>query len=138
MSGHTKSLESLLDDLRALRDRMVPMFEALCEEWENRTEPDYPVIIDNVEQGGYFGINIDPGYGLYLMIDDGQVIAQLNVVAWRTDVRSAANQEKFASKPAGGWKIASPQMSDNELRNLLAELLAHWNVQPLVIRITDS
>ncbi len=138
MSAQAHSLEQLLENLRQLRDRMVPMFEALNEEWDNRTEEGYPIIFDNVEAGGYFGINLDPGYGLYVMIEDGQIIAQLNVIAWRTDVRSAANREKFASAPAGGWKLVSPEMSDNELRNLLAELLAHWNVQPLVIRVTDS
>lgn len=117
---------------------MVPMLEALSEEWDNRTGPGYPVISDNVDSGGYFGINLDPGYGLYIMIDEGQIVAQLNVIAWRTDVRTAANQEKFSSLPAGGLKPVSPAMSDNELRNLISELLSHWNVQPLVIRVTDS
>jgi hypothetical protein len=138
MSAQANPMKKLIEDLRLLRDRMVPMLEALSEEWNNRTEPGYPVISDNVESGGYFGINLDPGYGLYVIIEDGQIIAQLNVIAWRTDVRSAANREKFASQPAGGVKLVSPEMSDNELRNLISELLAHWNVQPLVIRVTDS
>ncbi len=138
MSGQANPMQELLDDLQQLRDRMIPLFEALTEEWSTRTEPGYPVIFDNVESGGYFGVNLDPGYGLYVMIDDGQIIAQLNVIAWRTDVRSAANREKFTSLPAGGVKPVSPDMSDNQLRNLLSELLAHWNVQPLVIRVTDS
>jgi hypothetical protein len=138
MSAQPNPMEKLLDDLRLLRDRMVPMFEALAEEWNDRTEPGFPVIYDNVESGGYFGINLDPGYGLYIMIDDGQIFAQLNVITWRTDVRSAANREKFSSLPSGGLKPASPEMTDNELRNLISELIAHWNVQPLVIRVTDS
>ncbi|MFW6075907.1 MAG: hypothetical protein ACOC9Y_09950 [Chloroflexota bacterium] len=138
MSGQAKSLNDLLSDLRELRDRMVPMFEALREEWESRTDPGYPVILDNVETGGYFGIALDPGYGLYIMIDEGQIIAQINVIKWRTDVRSAANYEKFSSLPGGGVKPVTPEMSDNQLRNLISELLVHWNVQPLVIRVTDS
>lgn len=138
MSAHSQALQNLLDELSLLRDRMVPMFEALTEEWNNRTEAGYPVIFDNVESGGYFGVNLDPGYGLYVMIDEGQIVAQLNVIAWRTDVRSAANREKFSSLPAGGIKQVSAGMSDNELRNMISELLAHWNVQPLVIRVTDS
>ncbi|MEX2426154.1 MAG: hypothetical protein WD401_05245 [Thermomicrobiaceae bacterium] len=138
MNAQPDALQKLLDDLRELRDRMVPMMEALPEEWDTRTEPGYPVIFDNVESGGYFGVNLDPGYGLYIMIDDGQLVAQLNVITWRTDVRSAANREKFSSLPAGGLKPVSPEMSDNELRNLISELLSHWNVQPLVIRVTDS
>ncbi|TVR74476.1 MAG: hypothetical protein EA415_05525 [Sphaerobacteraceae bacterium] len=138
MSANSGSMQALIDDLGLLRDRMVPMFEVMCEEWVNRTEPGYPVIFDNVESGGYFGINLDPGYGLYVMVDDGQILAQLNVIAWRTDVRSAANREKFSSMPTGGVKPVSSAMSDNELRNLISELMAHWNVQPLVIRVTDS
>jgi hypothetical protein len=138
MNAQANGMQKLLEDLRVIRDRMLPMFEALSEEWDNRTEPGYPVIFDNVESGGYFGVNLDPGYGLYVMIDQGQILAQLNVITWRTDVRSAANQEKFSSLPAGGLKPVSPEMTDNELRNLISELLAHWNVQPLVIRITDS
>jgi hypothetical protein len=138
MSEARGSLDELLEDLRELRDRMVPMLEVIAEDWDSRTEPGYPVVFDNVESNGYFGINLDPGYGLYVMIDDGQILAQLNVITWRTDVRSAANYEKFSSLPAGGVKPVSPSMTDGQLRNLISELLAHWNVQPLVIRMTDS
>jgi hypothetical protein len=138
MTAQTNGIEKLIADLRVLRDRMMPMIEALSEEWANRTEPGYPVMFDNVDAGGYFGVNLDPGYGLYVMVDNGELVAQLNVIAWRTDVRSAANQEKFTSLPAGGVKPVSPEMTDNQLRNLISELLAHWNVQPLVIRVTDS
>jgi hypothetical protein len=138
MSAQANALEKLLGDLRSLRDRMIPMFEALSEEWENRTEAGFPVIYDNVDSAGYFGINLDPGYGLFILIEDGQIYAQLNVIAWRTDVRSSANQEKFSSLPAGGLKPVGPEMTDNELRNLISEMIAHWNIQPLVIRVTDS
>lgn len=138
MTGQAKSVDELLADLRVLRDRMLPMLEVLREEWDSRTEPGYPVIFDNVDSNGYFGISLDPGYGLFVMIDEGQLTAQLNVVKWRTDVRSAANYEKFASLPGGGLKPVSPEMSDNQLRNLLSELLSHWNIQPMVIRVTDS
>ena len=138
MSAESKGIEQLLADLRDLRDRMMPMLEALPEEWEFRVEPGYPAIFDFVESSGYFGINLDPGYGLYIMIDEGQIVAQANVVTWRTDVRSSANYEKFAALPSGGIKPVSPDMSDGALRNLISELLAHWSVQPLVIRVTDS
>jgi hypothetical protein len=29
-------------------------------------------------------------------------------------------------------------MTDNQLRNLIAELLSYWNTQPLMINVTDS
>lgn len=138
MSGTPRTIDDLQSELRVLRDRMIPMFEVIAEDWASRTEPGYPVVFDNVESNGYFGVSLDPGYSLFVMIDSGEIIAQLNVIAWRTDVRSAANYEKFTSLPAGGVKPVSMAMSDNQLRNLIAELLSHWNVQPLVIRVTDS
>jgi hypothetical protein len=138
MSGTPRSIAELQLELRDLRDRMLPMLELVAEDWASRTEEGYPVVFDNVESNGYFGIGLDPGYSLFIMIDRGEIVAQLNVIAWRTDVRSAANYEKFTSLPAGGIKALSSGMSDSQLRNLISELLSHWNVQPLVIRVTDS
>lgn len=124
--------------LKELRGRMLPMFEAIAREYDNRTEPGYPLVFDNIESGGYFGINFDPNYGLYIMTDGEQVFAQVNIIGWRNDVRSSASKEKFSSLPFQGVRPVDPSMSDNQLRNLIAELLAHWNMQPLVIHITDS
>jgi hypothetical protein len=138
MSETARRIDELQTELRDLRDRMIPMFEVVAEDWAHRTEPGYPVVFDNVETNGYFGVTLDPGYSLFVMIDRGGIVAQLNVIAWRTDVRSAANYEKFTSLPAGGMKTLSAKMTDNQLRNLISELLSHWNVQPLVIRVTDS
>jgi hypothetical protein len=138
MSETTAEHDARIAELRTLRDRMVPMLESVSEAWHDRTEQGYPVIFDNVDGNGYFGIHLDPGYGLYIMLDRGEVIAQINLIGWRTDVRSAANREKFTSLPVEGVRPVSMAMSDNQLRNLIAELLSHWNVQPLVIRVTDS
>ncbi len=137
MSTETTEIHTL-DELRTLRDRLLPMLQVVGAEYDTRTEPGYPVIFDNVEDGGYFGVNLDPGYGLYIMTDGQQIIAQLNIIAWRTDVRSSANKEKFASLPFDGVRPVSNEMSDGQLRNLISELLSHWNRQPLNIRISDS
>lgn len=128
----------MLEELRTLRDRLLPMLTIVGAEYDTRTEPGYPVIFDNVEEGGYFGVNLDPGYGLYIMTDGQQIVAQLNIIGWRTDVRSSANKEKFASLPFDGVRPVSNEMSDDQLRNLISELLSHWNKQPLIIRTTDS
>ncbi len=137
MSTETTEIHTL-DELRTLRDRLLPMLQIVGAEYDTRTEPGYPVIFDNVEDGGYFGINLDPGYGLYIMTDGQQIVAQLNIIAWRTDVRSSANKEKFASLPFDGVRPVSNKMSDGQLRNLISELLSHWNRQPLNIRTSDS
>jgi hypothetical protein len=137
MSTETTELPAL-EELRTLRDRMLPMLHVVGAEYDTRTEPGYPVIFDNVEEGGYFGINLDPGYGLYIMTDGQRITAQLNIIGWRTDVRSSANKEKFASLPFDGVRPVNNAMSDGQLRNLISELLSHWNRQPLNIRTSDS
>jgi hypothetical protein len=124
-------------DLTALRERMLPMLQVIAREYKTRTDVGYPVVHDNLE-AGYFGIMLNPQYALYIMTDGQRVFAQLNIVGWRTDVRSSANKEKFTSLPFEGERPVSSAMSDNQLRNLLSELLSHWNTQPLMIRITDS
>ncbi|MDI3340958.1 MAG: hypothetical protein QJR03_10550 [Sphaerobacter sp.] len=125
-------------ELRALRARMLPMFEAVAREYATRTEPGYPLVFDNVEDGGFFGIHLEPGYGLYIMTDGQSVFAQINIIGWRTDVRSSANKEKFAGLPFEGVRPVSNDMSDSQLRNLIAELLSYWNTQPLLMNHTDS
>src|SRR6185312_17491587 len=124
--------------LSRLRDRVFPMLEAVAKEYETRSEPGYPVLMDNVEFGGYFGIMLDPAYGLYFITDGQQVFAQINMVGWRNDVRSSANKEKFSGAPFGGVRPVPENLSNQQLRNLLSELLAHWNLQPLNIHRTDS
>ncbi len=137
MSTETTETQTL-EELRTLRDRLLPMLQIVGAEYDTRTEPGYPVIFDSVEEGGYFGVNLDPGYGLYIMTDGQEIFAQLNIIAWRTDVRSSANKEKFASLPFDGVRPVSNEMSDGQLRNLISELLSHWNRQPLNIRTSDS
>lgn len=127
-----------VDELRALRERMLPMLRTVAMEYRTRTDPGYPIILDNVESGGYFGIMLAPGYGLSIMAEDGAVVAQLNIVGWRTDVRSSASKEKFASVPFAGTRPISSRMSDGLLRNILSELLSFFNTQPLMLNVTDS
>lgn len=124
--------------LGRLRSRLFPMLEAVAHEYETRTESGYPVLLDNVELGGYFGIMLDPSYGLYFVTDGQRVFAQINMVGWRNDVRSSANKERFAGSPFGGTRPVPETLSNQQLRNLLSELLAHWNLQPLIIHHTDS
>ncbi|HEX3724546.1 MAG TPA: hypothetical protein VHV31_17280 [Nitrolancea sp.] len=124
--------------LGRLRSRLFPMLEAVAREYESRTESGYPVLLDNVEFGGYFGIMLDPSYGLYFVTDGQKVFAQINMVGWRNDVRSSANKEKFAGSPFGGIRPVPETLSNQQLRNLLSELLSHWNLQPLIIHHTDS
>jgi hypothetical protein len=124
--------------LERLRDRLLPMLNEVAREYRTRSEPGYPVIMDNVEAGGYFGIMLAPAYGLSFMTDGEQLFAQINMVGWRNDVRSSANKEKFSGLPFTGVRPLPENLTDQQLRNLIAELLAHWNMQPLLIHQADS
>ncbi|HET9014487.1 MAG TPA: hypothetical protein VFN57_02750 [Thermomicrobiaceae bacterium] len=127
-----------LAELRALRDRMLPMFQVVARDYETRTPNGYPIVFDTVEDAGCFGIHLDPRYGLDILTDGEAVFAQLNIVGWRTDARSSAQKEKFAALPFEGLRRLNGSMSDGLLRNLISELLAFYNTQPLMINITDS
>lgn len=127
-----------LVELKALRTRMLPMLQVVAREYKPRTDPGYPIVFDNVDDAGHFGIHLDPSYGLYIFTDGEAVYAQLNILGWRTDVRSSASKEKFASLPFGGERRIDASMSDALLRNLISELLAAWNTQPRFLNVTDS
>lgn len=127
-----------IDEIRTLRGRMLPMFKAIADEFSTRSQPGYPLVFDNIDGGGYFGILLDPSYGLYIMTDGESVFAQLNILGWRTDVRSSAQKEKFSNVPFTGTVPMSTSLSDNALRNLISELLASWNTQPQFMNQADS
>lgn len=137
MSAESAELNGITS-LRRLRERVLPMLREVARTYETRTEPGYPIVIDNVDNGGYFGIMLDPDYGLYFLTDGRQILAQINMVGWRNDVRSSANKEKFAGLPFGGVRPVPDTLTNAQLRNLMAELLSHWNMQPLLIHRSDS
>ncbi len=137
MSAESTEMRGIAD-LERLRVRVMPMLREVARNYETRTEEGYPVVMDNVEFGGYFGLMLDPAYGLYFLTDGQQLFAQINMVGWRNDVRSSANKEKFAGLPFGGVRPVPADLTDQQLRNLIAELLSHWNMQPLFIHHTDS
>ncbi|HMM43575.1 MAG TPA: hypothetical protein PKA95_16905, partial [Thermomicrobiales bacterium] len=55
--------------LETLRARVMPLLEAVKDEYTGRSTFGYPVIIDNIERSGVFGITLSPGFGLYFMTD---------------------------------------------------------------------
>ena len=137
MSAESTELRGIAD-LKRLRDRVMPMLREVEKNYETRTEAEYPVVMDDVEFGGYFGIMLDPNYGLYFITDGQQLFAQIKMVGWRNDVRSSANKEKFTGLPFGGVRPIPDTMTDQQVRNLISELLSHWNMQPLFIHHSDS
>jgi hypothetical protein len=46
--------------LAELRDQIMPLLEAVQAAYTGRVQPGYPVLVDSVERGGFFGIALDP------------------------------------------------------------------------------
>jgi hypothetical protein len=114
------------------------MVHELSRQFRGRGVPGYPVTIDDVESGGYFGWELAPGYGLYLVAEGDRLVAQLQTVSWRDDVHASAGRERFGATPNVTTVPISAEITDAQIRNLLAQILASWHKQPLLIHQSDS
>jgi hypothetical protein len=126
-----------LEALRAVREQALPMLRFAAEEYRGRAPAGYPVVVDAPEQGA-IGLEIDPSYALYLVTDGEALFADLYRRAPRTDARSSASRQKEAGLPFYDRRPLDAPVTAQAVRNLIAELMSHWNQQPGVIHITDS
>jgi hypothetical protein len=126
-----------IEQLQGLRDRVLPMLEQVAREYQGRVPGGYPTITDAVRQG-VIGIELDPSYSLFFTTDGEGLFADFYYRSPRNDARSSASREKFAGRPVDDHRSLPPTVTDLELRNLIAELLSKWNMQPTLIHITDS
>ena len=131
------STEKLAFQLAGLANRFEPMLEQVQAEYRDRVPAGYPTISRDTSRGNY-GIQLDPNFSLFLTTDGEQLFADMTYRSSRTDARSSASREKFAGMPVFDRRPIEHTISDQELRNLLAELLARFNMQPLLIHITDT
>jgi hypothetical protein len=142
-SGRAMTIEDLgetrvaIETLSGIRQRMLPMLRLAAAEYAHRTPIGYPVVVDAVE-AGTIGIEIDPSYALYVVADGSDLFADLYYRSSRTDARSSASREKFSGQPANDRRPLPLSLSDQALRNLIAEIMARYNVQPGIIHISDS
>ena len=123
--------------LEQVRARMMPMLRLVAAEYESRVPEGYPVIVDAVDRG-VFGLEIDPSYAIYVTADGDALFADYYWRSSRYDARSSAMREKFAGSPVYDRRPLSPNATDRELRNMIAELMARHNYQPGLVHITDS
>jgi len=128
----------VLARLNAIRATVLPILQAIQREYAARGREGYPKLVDNVERGGVFGLNLDPGYGVYFLTDGSDIWAELHHVSLRTDTLSAANVEKFGGEPAQTRRELGGDWTDLQYRNLVSELLSTWNYQQLMIFRVDS
>lgn len=131
--------EECIEKLGELRLAVMPMLEELKDEYTGRVRPGYPTLLDNVERGGVFGINLDPGFGFYIMTDGSSVYAEIHRVQLRTDALSAANYEKFSGRPVQErYDIDLNANAARQARNLISRLLTYWTTQQTFIYRVDS
>lgn len=97
----------------------------------------YPIVVDAIENG-LVGIEIDPSYALYLTTDGVDLFADYYYRSSRNDTRSSAMREKFAGSPVYDRRPLSPDINDQHLRNMIAELMTRYNYQPGLVHISDS
>ncbi len=123
--------------LQGIRDRVLPMLRFAAEEYRHRTPEGYPVVVDEVERGAV-GLELDQDYAIYFLQDGDGLFVDFYYRSTRNDARSSASRAKFGGLPFDDRRPLSPDVSDQRLRNLIAELQSRWNFQPGIIHITDS
>lgn len=131
--------EECIAQLQQLRSIVMPMLEACHERYTGRVRPGYPTLVDNIERGGVFGINLDPSFGAYFMTDGRSVYAEIHRVSLRTDVHSAANYEKFSGRPVQE-RVDLDLAGDlvRQSRNVISRLLNAWTQQQTFLFRVDS
>ncbi|MGH2616964.1 MAG: hypothetical protein ACRDJC_17155 [Thermomicrobiales bacterium] len=123
--------------LEQVRARMMPMLRLVAEEYRPRVPEGFPFIVDAVDRG-VFGLEIDPSYALYVTSDGKELFVDYYWRSSRSDARSSAMREKFSGSPIYDRRPLSPNATDLQLRNMIAELMARHNSQPGLIHISDS
>lgn len=128
----------LVARLETIRSRVMPILEATKRTYTGRVRNGYPTIVDNTQRGGVFGLNLDPGFGIYFMTDGQTLFAEIHRVSLRTDTLSSANSEKFSGAPLQERHDIDETWTEAQFRNLISELLSRWNTQQTVIYRVDS
>lgn len=126
-----------LQRLASVRERILPMLRFAAKEYGHRMPEGYPVVVDDPD-GGSVGIELDPSFALYFVSEEDDLYAEYYYRSARTDARSSASRQKHGGLPFSDRRPLAPDVSDQALRNLLAELMARWNQQPGIIHISDS
>jgi hypothetical protein len=113
------------------------MLELVARQYAHRTPNGYPVVVDEPGRG-MIGLLLDPSHSINFVSDGTSLYAEFTARSSRTDARSSAGRAKFSGMPFNDRRAISPDISDQEIRNLISELLSRWNTQPNLIHITDT
>lgn len=120
-----------------VRERLLPMLRYVAREYETRTPDGYPEVIDEPAQGTV-GLALDPSYSLFFTREVDGWTVQMTRRNPRNDARSSASTMRHGGAPLRDGRVLPDDVSDQTLRNLIAELKSHFNQQPGLIHISDS
>jgi hypothetical protein len=126
-----------MQDIRDIRDRIIPMLELVEEQYRGRVHEGYPVIVDEPERGTV-GVELDPSYALYITQDDTGLYAEVYRRLARIDNRATAQRQKYGGQPLSDRRPLPADVDDQTLRNLIAEVKNYVNFQPGMLWISDD
>lgn len=126
-----------MSNLAEIRNRFIPMLNATVDQYQGRVPTGYPNLIDDVD-GGTVGLELDASYGVYVTQDEDGLFAEVYKRSPRVDTRGYASYQKYAGQPFTDRRPLESVPTDQELRNLVAELKQAFNTQPGLIYITDD
>jgi hypothetical protein len=126
-----------MGNLAEIRNRFVPILKVVANQYHGRVPEGYPHIIDNVD-AGMVGLELDPNYAVYITEDNDGLFAEFYRREPRLDSRATASRQKYGGAPNNDRRRVVDTLTDQELRNLVAELKTAFNNQPGLIYITDD
>lgn len=126
-----------MSNLAEIRNRFVPILKVTQEQYAGRVPAGYPNLIDDVD-GGTVGIELDPSFGVYVTQDADGMFAEVYKRDPRIDARATAGRQKYAGTPFHDRRPITGNPTDQELRNLVAELKMAFNNQPGLLYITED
>ncbi|MBA2247481.1 MAG: hypothetical protein H0W23_05085 [Chloroflexia bacterium] len=126
-----------VEGLTEIRNRILPMFQIAAEQYRHRVPAGYPHVSDHPEQGT-IGLEIDPNHALFITTDGDALFAEIYRRSPRTDNRAGAGRQKGSGLPLTDQRPLLSDASDQALRNLVAELMSHFNTQQGLLYITDD
>lgn len=126
-----------MSTLAEIRNRFIPILNVTVEQYKGRVPAGYPNLVDNVD-AGTVGVEIDPSFAVYVTQDDDGLFAEVYKRDPRIDARATAGRQKYAGAPVSDRRPLDSTPTDQELRNLVAELKQAFNTQPGIIYITED
>ncbi len=126
-----------MSNIAEIRNRFVPILKVTVEQYQGRVPDGYPNLIDDVD-AGTVGVELDPSFGVYVTEDSEGLWAEVYKRDPRIDARATAGRQKYAGTPVSDRRPIEGTPTDQELRNLVAELKMAFNNQPGLLYITED